>query len=359
MRGSNHERLLKYQAARLERVLASHKVPAYVSETAVTPRLIRFQLVPAAGIKIRAIARLAEELAMGLGVQAVRIQRREGQLEVEIPRDDPKIVRLRPLLKALTSVPTGTAVLGMDEDGIPLLLRIPSPDVAHVLICGTTGSGKTALARTMVTSLALTHSARDLSLVLIDPKGRGYRPFAGLPHLAREIATAPETIQATLEWLVHLMEHRDQAGLNSPRVICFIDELADLIMLAGGSVERLVTRLTQRGRTAGIHLVACTQKPTTTAIGSLAKSNFPVRLVGSVTSPEDARVATGLKQTGAEQLLGRGDFLLVTKGQVQRFQAAYISPTDIRQLVQHLRGCHPLTFPPADDRTTGTQEVTG
>lgn len=330
--------ILEYQAERLERVLASHNVPARVFGGTVTPRLVRFHLLPAHGTKIRDVARLAEEFAMSLGVKSARVRRREGQLEVEIPRDNPETVRLRSLLEHLTGVPAGAAVLGRDEDGVPLLLRIPSPDVAHVLICGTTGSGKTALARTMITSLALTQSVRELGLVLIDPKRRGYRPFEGLPHLAREIATTGDDAQATLGWLVALMEQRDRTGSDLPRMICFIDELADLIMMGGNSVQALITRLIQRGRTAGIHLIACTQKPTVTAIGSLAKSNFPVRLVGSVTSPEDAKVATGLKQTGAEKLLGRGDFLLVMKGQVQRFQAAYVSPTDIRQLVQALRG---------------------
>ncbi|MFQ5855809.1 MAG: DNA translocase FtsK [Anaerolineae bacterium] len=333
---------LEYQAERLQQVLASHNIQARVLSGTVTPRLVRFHLLPARGTKIRTIARLAEEIAMSLGVKSARVRRCDGQLDVEIPRDDPTMVPLRPLLKRLDAVPAGTAVLGRDDEGTPLLLRIPSPDVAHVLICGTTGSGKTVLARTMITSLALTHSVCELGLVLIDPKGRGYQPFERMPHLARDIAITQADAQAILGWLVALMEQRDRAGLNSPRVMCFIDELADLIMIGGNTTQALITRLTQRGRTAGIHLIACTQKPTVTAIGSLTKSNFPVRLVGSVTSPEDAKVSTGLRQTEAEKLLGRGDFLLVIKGQVHRFQAAYVSPTEIRQVVQTLRGNHPL-----------------
>jgi S-DNA-T family DNA segregation ATPase FtsK/SpoIIIE len=349
MRGASRKQRLEHQAERLEQVLASYKVPARVAGGTVTPRLVRFHLLPAPGIKLRAVVGLAEELAMSLGVQSARVYRRDGQLEIEIPREDFAMVRLKSLLKHLGELPAGTAVLGRDDEGTPLLLRIPSPDVAHVLICGTTGSGKTMLARTMITSLALKQSARDLGLVLIDPKGHGYRPFEGLPHQAREIATTQADARAALEWLVAVMEHRDRAGLSSPRVICFIDELADLIMTGGNGIQTLITRLTQRGRTAGIHLVACTQKPTSMAIGSLAKSNFPVRLVGSVASPEDAKVATGLKQTEAEKLLGRGDFLLVMKGQVHRFQAAYTSTADIRLAVQTLRGNHPLPLPPADD----------
>lgn len=345
MTRNGHRRRLESQAQRLEQVLASHNVPARVFGGIVTSRLVRFHLLPAPGIKIRTIIRLAEELAMSLGVTSARVQRREGQIEVEVPRDDSGTVRLKPLLKRLSQIPAGTAVLGRDDEGAPLLLRLASADVAHVLICGTTGSGKTALARSMIASLAFTHSVRDLGIVLIDPKSRGYRPFDGLPHLARGIVTTQREAEVTLRWLVSLMEQRDRSGADAPRVICFVDELADLTSSGGNAIQESITRLTQRGRTAGIHVVACTQKPTVTAVGSLAKSNFPVRLVGSVTSPEDAKVATGLKQTGAEKLLGRGDFLLVTKGQTQRFQAAYVRASDIRDVVRRLRGNQPLALP--------------
>lgn len=351
--GRKRRRRLEHQAERLERVLASHDAPARVFGGIVTPRLVRFHLLPAPGIKIRAISRLAEELAMSLGVKSARVERRDGQVDVEIPRDDSATVELLPLLGRLKSAPAGTAVLGRDDEGAPLLLRLSSPDVAHALIAGTTGSGKTALARTMITSLAVTHSVRDLGLVLVDPHGRGYEPFTGAPHLARDITTTVEGAESTLAWLITLMEHRDRSGSNSPRLVCFVDELTDLIMQGGSGVQDAITRLTQRGRTAGIHLVACTQKPTVTAIGSLAKSNFPVRLVGSVTSPGDAKVATGLKQTGAEKLLGRGDFLLMMKGQTHRFQAAHVASAGIRQIVQRLRGEQPLSLPakPIEDQT--------
>ncbi len=331
-------RQLQYQAQRLEQVLAAYRVPARVHKGKITPRLIQFQVLPAPGTRIRAIQRLTEELAMALGVASVRVRRKNGQLEVEVPREDPARVTLQSVLKRVTDIPPTTAVLGLDEDGVPLLLRLSSPEVAHVLIAGTTGSGKTALARTMILSLALHHSLRDLSLVLIDPQGQGYRPLADLPHLARPLATTPEEAEAVLAWMVDVMEERYRQGTWRPCVICFVDELADLMLTAGSRIEPLLTRLVQRGRSAGMHVVACTQKPTMAVIGSLVKSNFPVRLVGSVTSPEDARVATGLKQTGAERLLGRGDFLLVAKGQVYRFQAAYVPPDQIEEMVTVLRG---------------------
>ena len=132
-------------------------------------------------------------------------------------------------------------------------------------------------------------------------------------------------------------------GRSEPRVVVVLDELADLVQVGGREVEGAVTRLTQRGREAGLHVVACTQKPTASVIGGLVKSNFPVRLVGSVASPEDAKVATGLAGTGAERLMGQGDFVVVAKGHVTRLQAAYITDGEVREMVKGLRsGGKPL-----------------
>jgi S-DNA-T family DNA segregation ATPase FtsK/SpoIIIE len=332
-------RTLHFQADRIELVLASHKVPARVTGGTVTPRLVRYQVSTPLGVKVKKVAGLAEEIALSLGASSCRVYREEGQVQVEVPRDEEQTVRLMALCRRLgrQAVPPVTAVLGLDQEGVPLLLRLPSPNVAHVLIAGTTGSGKTALARTIVASLALHNTQRALQLVLVDPKGRGLLPFAGLRHLLEPVATGVEEATPVLERLVAEMERRDEEQRSEPRLVLVLDELADLVQVGGREVERLLTRLTQRGREAGVHLVACTQKPTAAVIGSLVKSNFPVRLVGSVASPEDAKVATGLAQTGAERLLGQGDFLVVVKGQVTRMQAAYIGEGEARELVARLR----------------------
>jgi S-DNA-T family DNA segregation ATPase FtsK/SpoIIIE len=133
------------------------------------------------------------------------------------------------------------------------------------------------------------------------------------------------------------MERRDLSGRNSPRIVVFIDELADLMIVGGRSVEGPLTRLAQRGREAGIHLVACTQRPAASVIGGLIKSNFPVRVVGSVASAEDAKVASGLPRTGAERLLGRGDFLIIARGDKIRVQGAYASETEMRRIVARVQ----------------------
>jgi S-DNA-T family DNA segregation ATPase FtsK/SpoIIIE len=328
---------LEYQADQIEMVLYSHKVPGRVLGGVVTPRWVRFDVMPALGAKINRIVQLSEEMALRLGSAGVRVRRQGSSLRVEVPREDGQAVRLLPLATRLAEMPRQTAVLGLDEEGVPLLLRLPSPEVGHVLVAGTTGSGKTALVRSMLLSLALHNRQAEVQLVVIDPKGRGYQALARLPHLKCPLVREVTQAAYVLNELVRLMLERDQQQLREPRVIVAIDEMADLVLAGGPSVARSITRLTQRGREAGIHLVACTQKPTVDAIGSLVKSNFPLRLVGSVASPEDAKVASGLAGTGAEKLLGRGDFLLVLKGEVLRFQAAYVSQREMTAIVSKLQ----------------------
>jgi S-DNA-T family DNA segregation ATPase FtsK/SpoIIIE len=168
--------------------------------------------------------------------------------------------------------------------------------------------------------------------------------LAGLPHLLRPVLSDCGSIQTALETLVELMLIRDREGRipasashsGEPRVVVVIDELADLLMMTGKETQQALTRLSQRGREAGIHLIACTQKPASQVVGSLAKANFPVRLVGRVTSPEDAKVASGYAGTGAEHLRGLGDFIAVSGGQITRFQAAYVSAQDMVHVVRDM-----------------------
>jgi S-DNA-T family DNA segregation ATPase FtsK/SpoIIIE len=323
---------LEFQSNRIEAVLASHKVPARVNSGTVSPRWIRFNLTPAIGARVASVRRLAEELALALGAPDVRIAREGQQLAVEVPREDGQPVRLLPLLRELRSLPPLTACLGLCDDGRPLLIRLPSPDVAHVLVAGTTGSGKTELMRAMTASLAAGNRQASLQLALIDPKGRGLRPLTALPHLLAPPATSPAEAIQLLEWLASEMMRRDAEGISTPHIVIVVDEVIDLLMTGGKAVESLLTRIAQRGREAGLHLIAGTQKPAASTLGSMLKANFPVRLVGRVASAEDARVAAGVAGTGAEKLQGRGDFVVVAAGQLTRFQAAYIPAGDWPEL---------------------------
>ena len=319
---------LNFQADRIERVLASHRVPVRVHGGAVAPRWIRFLLTPALGARVSSVRNLSEELALALGADDVRVASDGESISVEVPRSDSEPVRLLPLLRGLHGLPPLTACLGVTDDGRPLLLRLPSPDVAHVLVAGTTGSGKTELMRALLASLALTNRQSKLQFALIDPKSRGFLPLGGLPHVIGEVASSPAAALSLLERLVAEMERRDRENVSSPHIVIAVDELLDLLTTGGKPIEAALTRLAQRGREAGLHLVAGVQKPSAAALGPMLKANFPVRVIGRVGSVEDARVAAGVSGTGAEKLLGRGDFVLVAAGQTVRFQAAYIEPAD-------------------------------
>ena len=392
-----NRQVLELQSDRIEMVLASHKAPARVTGGVVTPRAVQYHLAPAMGVKVNKLQALADELALALGVTNVRVSRQGSSVQLEVPRDDARPVKLLPLMAQLaaspalaagasvpgrgdgkpssypgtarqgmcergayaasptprvpltgTPLPLFTAVLGLCDDGAPLLVRLASPDVAHVLISGTTGSGKTALCQTIILSLVMTHRRSQLQLVLVDPKRRAFAPFSSLAHLLRPvIGEATEAAEALGE-LVQLMEARRvpvkgtlgvTQGEVTPRIIVVLDELADLTCGAnagGKALNEHLTRLVQRGREAGIHVIACTQKPSSQVLGTLVRANFPARLVGKVVSPEDARVAAGIGGTGAEKLTGRGDFLAVAAGQVVRFQAAYVSAAEMEQVVAQM-----------------------
>ena len=337
-------RVLEYQADQIEMVLTSHRVHGRVMGGTVTPRWVSYQVLPEVTTKVSKIIALSEELALRLGAARVRVSRKGATVQVDVPREDGQVVRLLGLCRKLKEVPRQTAILGLDESGVPLLLRLPSPEVAHVLVAGTTGSGKTALVRSMALSLAMHNRLGEVQMVFIDPKGNGFDPFissellsgGALPHLLRPPVQEIHQAIFLLGEMVEEMVRRDRENISEPRVIIFIDEVADLMDQGGKAMDRLMTRLTQRGRSAGLHIIACTQKPLAASIGSLTRSNFPVRLVGSVASSDDAKVASGISGTGAEKLLGRGDFLLVAKGHVTRFQAAYVDDQEIRQIVARM-----------------------
>lgn len=333
----NRSRTLEMQADRIEAVLARHRVQARVEGGTVTPRFIRFRLVADGSTRVNKITALADEIAMELDRREARVYREGAAIQVEVPRTQPAPVRLLPLCDGLEMAPSLTAVLGLEQDGTPLLLRLPAPNVAHVLVVGTTGSGKTALVRSLLVSLAMYNRQSQIQLILIDPKGRGFGPLRRLPHTLGGIASTPAEALDRLRWLVEEMERRDRAGENRPALVVGIDELADLLMTGGAPVEALLTRLSQRGREAGIHLVACTQKPTAEVLGGAMKANFPVRLVGAVASRDEARYASGITDSGAEKLEGKGDFLLIAKGESVRFQAAWLGPEDLDRVCLVLR----------------------
>ncbi|MBV7329185.1 DUF87 domain-containing protein [Chloroflexi bacterium TSY] len=322
-------RALERQSNQIEQVLATHKIDAFVQGATATPRIIRFDLVTRIGTKVSRVSALSEEIALALNCPEARIARRGGLICIEIPRNQVATVQLLALCANLSAVPSSTAVLGLDETGQPLLIRLAAPDVAHVLIAGTTGSGKTVLLRSLLTSLAIYNPPSALQMLLIDPKRRGLAALGQLPHVLDDVIDNAETATHYLHQSVIEMEKRDRHQIRHPVRIIAIDELADLIQVGGTKVQSSLIRLSQRGREAGIHLVVCTQKPTASIIGSAIVANFPVRLVGMVANRDEARYATGITSSGAEKLGGRGDFLLIIKGESIRFQTAWLRAEDL------------------------------
>ena len=330
--------LLDSQADRIEATLTLHKVPGGVLGASVHPRFVQFKLVPSPTVKLNRYVALSDEIAMALSCPRVRVYREGRFITIEAARSEPDPVRLVDMCKSLEGrIPPITSLLGLDETGVPLLLNLKSHAVVHVLLVGTTGSGKTALARTLLTSLALFNSPDDLHILLIDPKkGRGLGLLERLPHVRGEVAKDAGEAVSRLLTVVAEMERRDELRISHPALIVAVDELADLIQTGGREVEGALSRLAQRGRESGIHLVCCTQQPSAALIGSSMRANLPVRLVGKVSSRDEARYASGISDSQAEHLSGSGDFLLVTSGSALRFQAAWLGKSEFEQLCDRI-----------------------
>ena len=315
---------LNQTAERIEAVLRDRRAPAAVVGGKVLPGFVEMLLQPAPGTKVNQVKALQADIALALGNANVRVSQSGAHLAVQIPSETRRPVHLSTLMASLDKLPLDTAILGLAEDGAPLMAKLSSADVAHVLVAGTTGSGKTSLAQTMLVSLATGNRPHKLGFVVIDPKANLLSPFLRVieKHLLLPVARGPEQAIEHLHKVVQAMKQRSDGSQSGPRVVIYVDELADLCMAGGNVVVEMLTRIAQRGRGVGIHLVACTQKPSSAVIGPLLGSNLPLRLVGRMVSATDARVATGIPASGAEKLLGNGDFIAVTAGTTIRFQAA-------------------------------------
>jgi S-DNA-T family DNA segregation ATPase FtsK/SpoIIIE len=335
-------RELEAKADAIEMVTNEHHAPCRVTGGHVTPRWVQFLVEPNRGVRPVRIESLSREIAAALGAPSARVTSQGNAIRIEVPRSDPQPLKLLPLCARIppSRIPFGTAVLGLADDGAPLLIRLPSPEVAHLLVTGTTGSGKTALMQTIIMSLALLNHHRAMKFVLIDSKGDphncSFAALTGLPHLLQPTAINPDLIERTLDAMIELAEKRCQSHATDPRVVVVID---DFDRLHSKSQDK-VAALLKGGFEAGIHVIGATQKSSSSISGLLA--GFPVRIVGRVVSAEDARVAAGVGGTGAEKLTGRGDFVAVYGPGLIRFQAANTSTSEIKanvqQLAQGIRG---------------------
>jgi len=349
---------VRAQAKVIEETLASFNVQARVVEVSSGPTVTQFGLEPAPGVAVNKILARQHDLSLRLGASALRLEapvpgRRV--VGIEVPNSSGQTVSLRELFESQQWSSRRSKLrlaLGRDVSGEAVvgdLAKMP-----HLLIAGATGSGKSVCINTIVASLIYQSTPDDLQFIMVDPKMVELVGFNGIPHLRMPVVTDMEKVVGVLKWVVKEMERRygllaaksarnieaynklaadDPTVKRMPFLVVVIDELADMMMIAGDEVERLICRLAQLARAAGIHLVVATQRPSVDVITGLIKANIPTRISFAVSSHIDSR--TILDSAGAEKLLGRGDMLYLPQdaGKPIRLQGAFVGDDEMKALV--------------------------
>jgi S-DNA-T family DNA segregation ATPase FtsK/SpoIIIE len=339
----------------LERVFADFNIEIKVINVKLGPVVTLYEILPAAGIKISTIINLADDISRSMGVGAVRIAQIYGTqyLGVEAPNDQRETVTIKELLSNENFKNTTHRIpicIGKDISGnIEVIDLTKTP---HLLVAGTTGSGKSVFINTLLTSILYKFAPEDLRLILIDPKMLELSVYNDIAHLLTPVVTEPKKAIIALKWVCKEMERRyslmneestrSLEGYNQkaveklPFIVVFIDEMADLMMTAGKEVEHYVQRLAQMARACGIHLVMATQRPSVDIITGSIKANFPSRISFQVASKYDSRTVLG--EVGAEQLLGNGDMLMSKNGgNIIRYQSAFISDSEVNKLIKEIK----------------------
>ena len=356
-------------ASKLQRTLYSFGVSAKVENVSVGPTITRYELKPAEGVRVNKIANLSDDIALSLAAESIRIEAPipgKQAVGIEIPNKEKEMVALRDIIdsKEFKDAKSKlTFALGKDAAG-----EIVTTDIAkmpHVLIAGSTGSGKSVCINTLITSIIYKAKPSEVKLVMVDPKVVELSIYNGIPHLLIPVVTDPKKAAGALAWAVQEMENRyhlfaeknvreiegynqalEKEGLDEklPQIVIIIDELADLMMVASKDVEEAICRLAQKARAAGMHLVIATQRPSVDVITGLIKANIATRIAFAVTSQIDSR--TILDVGGAEKLLGKGDMLFAMSGgqKKQRVQCAYISDGEVESIVEFLKANGGATY---------------
>lgn len=334
---------LAIQTRQIERVLAHESVSGQVAGGRVDVEGIRYDVQAQLTQGWERLRDLTSELKVALGVPDVALSRENGRLQISISRTAEPPVSLLDLLALTPDVPPVTAVLGLSDNGRPVLLRFDDSQMSHVLLSGASGAGKSALLRTMALSLALHNRQSQAQLLIIDPhleaEPGGHRylePLNYLPHLLTPVCHSLEEAAEALQFLVAEMERRDEDDVERPSLFAFIDKAASLLEAGGEPVVGAITRLLQRGQQTGIHLILSTQRPGTAVFSASLQANLTVRLAGRLDTPRAARAATGHPASGAEQLRGMGDFVAVIGEARTYFQAAYAGDYDLHLCLQQL-----------------------
>lgn len=342
----------------LERKLQDFSVEGRVVQVHTGPIVTMYEFEPAPGVKISRVSALADDLALSLKARSVRISALPGKaaLGIEIPNRNRETVSLREIISSETfrrSSSKLTLALGKDIFGAPVvadLSRMP-----HLLVAGSTGSGKSVFLNAMITSLIYKASPDEVKMLMIDPKLLELSSYDGIPHLISPVITNPKEAAEMLRKMVYEMERRyrliAQKGVRNvesfnaeaspderiPYIVIFIDELADLMFASASRVEDSIARLAQMARASGMHLVLATQRPSVDVITGVIKANFPARVAFHVTSRIDSR--TILDAQGAEQLLGKGDMLFMLPGKAMvRVHGALVTEGEVRSVSEFVKG---------------------
>lgn len=341
----------------LEQKLKNFGVSGKVVGISPGPVVTTYEYSPAAGVKINKIAGLADDLALGLKAQSVRVVGSvpgKAALGIEIPNPDRSVVYIRDLLSSEQyrncEEKLGIA-LGLDVVGNPAIANLAK--MPHLLIAGATGAGKSVAINTIVASLLYNATPEEVRLLMVDPKRIELSGYEGIPHLLHPVVVEPKLASRALMWAVREMERRykllEEAKVKSfdsynevseeklPYIVIIVDELADLMMVASKDVEASIARLAQMARAAGMHLILATQRPSVDVLTGLIKANFPTRISFKVSSKVDSR--TILDTSGAEHLLGLGDMLYLANGApgLKRIHGAYISEKETEALINFLK----------------------
>ena len=356
---------VKHNAQIIKDTLGEFNIDVDMEGANIGPKVTQYTLKPPAGVKLTRISALETNIALNLAAQALRIEAPipgKRAVGIEVPNKKAADVRLFGILSAQqwkgSHEPLSFAI-GKDIAGEAVIGELNK--MPHLLIAGQTGSGKSVMINTLLTSLLYRNSPADMRLILVDPKQVEMAPYADIPHLLTPIITEPEKTISALKWAVNEMERRysllaeeklrDIKSYNQrkkdeamPYVVIVIDELADLMMVAARDVEALIVRLAQKARAVGIHLVLATQRPSVDVITGLIKANVPARIAFTVASQVDSR--TILDQVGAEKLLGQGDMLLLTPSmsKPKRIQGAWVTDDEVVKITDHLRMQRPPQY---------------
>ena len=369
---SNGEEVAQ-NAMMLENVLSNFGITAKVVNATQGPTVTRYEIEPAPGVKVSRIVNLTDDIALNLAAQHIRMEAPipgKSAIGIEVPNKTTEAVHLRDVLDcsdfkdARGGIPVG---LGKDIAGKPVITDLAK--MPHLLVAGTTGSGKSVCVNTLISSILFSRKPEEVKLLLIDPKMVELSIYNGIPHLMAPVVTDMKKAAAVLRWAVREMEARYKAFAASgkrdiksyneahpkaamPLIVLIIDELADLMMTAPDDIEESISRLAQMARAAGIHMVLATQRPSVNVIRGSIKANVPSRISFAVGSQIDSR--TILDMAGAEKLLGKGDMLFAPIGANKpiRVQGAFISDDEVEHLVEFVKA---QREPEYDD--TVTQEA--